>query len=141
MFVVPIQLLASFCLPPMSSVVLYGLVRGPPGETSPFSVGSAGPVPCVLCGGGGLLPFTASAIGFAFLVYAAAAPTVVLLIGCPMEDAVLRGVRFHPVSVKFLPADFSGLRAVCPVPLAVPVALSGSAPGVLAGGGVFPRTC
>ena len=123
----------------MKSIKIKSLVREATGKTSTKSLRKDGLVPCVLYGGGQVLHFTATEIGFKDLVYTAAAHTVVLDFGENKKNAILQDIQFHPVSDKILHADFYELYDDKPVTMDIPVELSGSAPGVLNSGGVLSR--
>ena len=121
----------------MKSIKIKSLVREATGKTSTNSLRKDGNVPCVLYGGGEVLHFTATEIGFKDLVYTAAAHTVVLDFGDKKKNAILQDIQFHPVSDKILHADFYELHDDKPVTMDIPVELSGSAPGVQNSGGVY----
>tara|TARA_B100000497_G_scaffold120458_1_gene148978 strand:- start:1585 stop:2268 length:684 start_codon:yes stop_codon:yes gene_type:complete len=123
----------------MKSIKIKSLVREATGKTSTNSLRKDGNVPCVLYGGGEVLHFTATEIGFKDLVYTAAAHTVVLDFGDKKKNAILQDIQFHPVSDKILHADFYELHDDKPVTMDIPVELSGSAPGVQNSGGVLSR--
>ncbi len=123
----------------MKSIKIKSLVREATGKTSTNSLRKDGNVPCVLYGGGEVLHFTATEIGFKDLVYTAAAHTVELDFGDKKKNAILQDIQFHPVSDKILHADFYEIHDDKPVTMDIPVELSGSAPGIQNSGGVLSR--
>tara|TARA_B100000902_G_scaffold11405_1_gene13913 strand:- start:188 stop:886 length:699 start_codon:yes stop_codon:yes gene_type:complete len=123
----------------MKSIEIKSSIREATGKKSTNLVRKEGNVPCVLYGGGEILHFSATEIGFKNLVYTAAAHTVVLDFGDKKKNAILQDIQFHPVTDKILHADFYELDDNKPVTMEIPVELSGSAPGVMNSGGILTR--
>ena len=118
----------------MKSITIKGSERESVGKVATKAVRNAGAVPCVLYGGGQPVHFSAEEKEFKSLVYTPNAHTVVIDLGGKKFDAVLQDIQVHPVSDKILHIDFFQLKDDKEITMEVPVKVTGTSPGVLAGG-------
>ena len=118
----------------MESVEIIGFKRANLGKKDAKSLRTKSEVPCVLYGGKDQVHFSAPMILFRELVYTENAYFVELNIEGEIRKAILQDIQFHPVSEMILHADFLELFDDKEVKLEVPVKVSGTSPGILAGG-------
>ncbi len=91
-------------------------------------------VPCVLYGGEKPVHFSADLSSFKALIYSPDSYLVNLDIDGEKVLAVLQDSQYHPVNESLLHVDFLQISENKPVTIEVPVKLTGTSPGVLAGG-------
>lgn len=119
----------------MKSITIKGSERENVGKASVRAVRDAGMVPCVLYGGSQPVHFKAEEKAFKNLVYTPNAHTVVIdLEGGKTFNAIIQDIQFHPVSDKILHIDFYELNEKKEIAIEVPVKITGTSPGILAGG-------
>jgi large subunit ribosomal protein L25 len=119
----------------MKSITINGSQRESVGKVATKALRNAGKVPCVLYGGDNPLHFSADELAFSKLVYTPNAHTVVIALeDGSTHNAILQDIQFHPVSDKILHIDFYRLFDDKEVTMDIPVAVKGTAPGVMAGG-------
>lgn len=119
----------------MKSITIKGQERESVGKKATKALRDAGMVPCVVYGGDQPVHFTAEDKAFKNLVYTPNAHTVVIELNTGKKiDAILQDIQFHPVSDKILHIDFYQLRDDREILMEVPVKITGTSPGVLAGG-------
>ena len=119
----------------MKSITINGSQRESVGKVATKALRNAGKVPCVLYGGDNPLHFSAEELAFSKLVYTPNAHTVVIALeDGSTHNAILQDIQFHPVSDKILHVDFYRLFDDKEVTMDIPVAVKGTAPGVMAGG-------
>ena len=119
----------------MKSITIKGSERESVGKAATRAARNAGMVPCVLYGGDQPVHFTAEEMSFKNLVYTPNVHTVVIdLEGGKQFNAVLQDIQFHPVNDKILHIDFYQLHQDKEITMDVPVKITGTSPGVLAGG-------
>ncbi len=119
----------------MKSITIKGQERESVGKKATKALRDAGMVPCVVYGGDQPVHFTAEDKAFKNLVYTPNAHTVVVDLNTGKKiDAILQDIQFHPVSDKILHIDFYQLRDDKEIMMEVPVKITGTSPGVLAGG-------
>lgn len=118
----------------MKSITIKGSERESVGKAATRTVRNAGMVPCVLYGGNQPVHFTAEEIAFKNLVYTPNVHTVVIELAGNTYSAILQDIQFHPVSDKILHIDFYELKDDKEITMEVPVKITGTSPGVLAGG-------
>lgn len=118
----------------MKSITIKGSERESVGKVSTKAVRNAGMVPCVIYGGEQPVHFAAEAKEFKNLVYTPNVHTVVIELEGKTVEAILQDIQFHPVSDAILHIDFFQLDATKEITMEVPVKVTGSARGVLAGG-------
>lgn len=119
----------------MKSITINGSQRESVGKVSTKALRNAGKVPCVLYGGDNPLHFSAEELSFSKLVYTPNAHTVVIALeDGSTHNAILQDIQFHPVNDKILHIDFYRLFDDKEVTMNIPVAIKGTAPGVMSGG-------
>jgi len=118
----------------MKSITIKGSERESVGKAATRTLRNAGMVPCVLYGGDQPVHFTAEEIAFKNLVYTPNVHTVVIELPSGTFNAILQDIQFHPVSDKILHIDFYQLKDDKEITMEVPVKVTGTSPGVLAGG-------
>ncbi len=119
----------------MKSITIKGSERESVGKASVRAVRDAGMVPCVLYGGSQPVHFKADERAFTKLIYTPNAHTVVVeLEGGKSYNAIVQDIQFHPVSDKIQHIDFYELNDNKEITMEVPVKVTGTSPGVLAGG-------
>jgi len=119
----------------MKSITINGSQRESVGKVSTKALRNAGMVPCVVYGGDKAVHFSAAELAFSKLVYTPNAHTVVIALDNGTSiNAILQDIQFHPVSDKILHIDFYQLFDDKEVTMNIPVTISGTAPGVMAGG-------
>ena len=118
----------------MKSITIKGSERESVGKAATRTLRNAGMVPCVLYGGDQPVHFTAEEIAFKNLVYTPNVHTVVIELAGGTQNAILQDIQFHPVSDKILHIDFYRLQDDKEITMEVPVKVTGTSPGVLAGG-------
>jgi large subunit ribosomal protein L25 len=91
-------------------------------------------VPCVLYGGEKPVHFSADLSSFKSLIYSPESYLVNLDIDGQKVLAVLQDSQYHPVNDSLLHVDFLQISENKPVVIEVPVKVTGTSPGVLAGG-------
>ena len=122
----------------MKSITIKGSKRESVGKVATKALRNADKVPCVLYGSKTPIHFSANELDFSKLVYTPNAHTVVLDIdGGQKINAILQDIQFHPVSDKILHVDFYQLSDDKEVNMEIPVAIEGSAPGVMLEGGTL----
>lgn len=122
----------------MKSITIKGSKRESVGKVATKALRNADKVPCVLYGSETPIHFSANELDFSKLVYTPNAHTVVLDIdGGQKINAILQDIQFHPVSDKILHVDFYQLSDDKEVNMEIPVAIEGSAPGVMLEGGTL----
>ena len=119
----------------MKSITIKGSERENVGKKATKAVRDAGMVPCVIYGGDQPVHFAAEEKAFKNLVYTPNAHTVVIELNSGKKaDVILQDIQFHPVSDKILHIDFYALKDDKEIMMEIPVKITGTSPGVLAGG-------
>lgn len=118
----------------MKSISIKGQKRESVGKSVTKAVRNAGLVPCVIYGGDKPVHFTAEEKAFRNLVYTPNVHTVAVDLGDQKVDTILQDIQFHPVTDRILHIDFYQLNQDKEITMDVPVKVTGSAKGVLAGG-------
>ena len=125
----------------MKSITIKGSQRESVGKVATKALRNAGKVPCVLYGGDKPIHFSADELSFKKLVYTPNVYTAMIELESGEKlSAILQDIQFHPVTDRILHIDFYQLFDDKEVTMNIPVALVGSAPGVLNGGTLrFPN--
>ncbi len=119
----------------MKSITIKGSERESVVKKATKALRDAGLVPCVIYGGDQPVHFAAEEKAFKNLVYTPNAHTVVIeLNNGKKADVILQDIQFHPVSDKILHIDFYALKDDKEIVMEIPVKITGTSPGVLAGG-------
>jgi large subunit ribosomal protein L25 len=118
----------------MKTIEINGSVRKELGKKSSKELRKANNVPCVIYGGKENIHFYTHENNFKNLVYTADAHLVNLKLEGKEYSLVLKDIQFHPVSDRILHVDFTEVAVNKPVTIAIPIKVSGTSVGVLAGG-------
>lgn len=109
------------------------------GKQSTKLLRSENQVPCVMYGGDEIVHFHAHAGDFKNLIYTNHVYLVELDIDGKKYSSILKDIQFHPVTDAIYHIDFVQISEDKPSIVALPITLSGSCVGVLAGGKVRQR--
>jgi len=119
----------------MKSITIKGSQRESVGKAATKALRNAGKVPCVLYGGEKPIHFSADEIAFKHLVYTPNVYTAMIeLENGDKFEAVMQDIQFNPVTDRINNIDFYQLFEDKEITMNIPVKLTGSAPGVIAGG-------
>lgn len=119
----------------MKSITIKGTQRESVGKAASKALRNAGQVPCVLYGGDSVLHFSAPELAFKGIVYTPNVYTATIeLEGGKSYTAILQDIQFDPVSDKLIHIDFYQLHDDKEITIEVPIQITGSSPGVMAGG-------
>lgn len=119
----------------MKSITIKGSQRESVGKASSKALRNAGQVPCVLYGGENVVHFAADEAAFKSIVYTPNVYTAAIdLENGKKFDAIIQDIQFDPVSDKIIHIDFYQLYDDKEVTIEVPIKVTGSSPGVMAGG-------
>jgi len=118
----------------MKTAQLSGSSRTNVGKKDATAVRNAGMVPCVLYGQGEQTHFSVKRNDIEKLVFSPDVYKVELDIDGKKASAIIRELQQHPVKDNVLHVDFLELSDSKPVRIALPVRLTGSSRGVMAGG-------
>jgi len=121
----------------MKTIQIKGTFRTELGKKGSKQVRKEGGVPCVIYGKDGNVHFHAPELSFKNLIYTHQAHLVEVLIDDKVFNAVLKDIQFHPVSDRILHIDFVQISEDKPVTISIPVTVTGTSAGVLAGGKLF----
>jgi len=119
----------------MKSITIKGSQRESVGKAATKALRNAGKVPCVLYGGDKPIHFSADEIAFKHLVYTPNVYTAMIeLENGDKFKAIMQDIQFNPVTDRINHIDFYQLFDDKEITMNIPVKLTGSAPGVIAGG-------
>lgn len=118
----------------MKTIEIEGSFRTELGKKGSRKIRKSGGIPCVIYGKEENIHFFADEKSFKNLIYTHEAHLVKLLIEGKEFNAVLKDIQFHPVSDRILHTDFIQISEDKPVVISVPVTVTGTSAGVLAGG-------
>lgn len=113
---------------------LSGSVRSNVGKKDAKAVRDAGQVPCVLYGRGTQTHFSVKDIAIEKLVFNPDVFQIELDIDGKKSTAIIQELQQNPITDKVMHVDFLELDENKPVKVALPVRLTGSSRGVMAGG-------
>ncbi|HLN21432.1 MAG TPA: 50S ribosomal protein L25/general stress protein Ctc [Bacteroidales bacterium] len=118
----------------MKTIEIKGSFRTELGKKGSKQIRKQGGVPCVIYGKEENIHFYADELSFKNLVYTHEAHLVKIIVDTQEFNAILKDLQFHPVNDKILHADFVQITEDKPVVIAIPVTITGTSAGVLAGG-------
>ena len=118
----------------MKTAQLSGSVRTNVGKKDAAEARRAGLVPCVLYGQGEQTHFAVKRIDIEKIVFSPEVYQVELDIEGKKANGIIRELQQHPTKGTVLHVDFLELSATKPVRVGLPVRLTGSSKGVMAGG-------
>ncbi len=118
----------------MKVAQLSGSSRANVGKKDAKALRDAGQVPCVLYGQGTQTHFSVKDITIEKMVYNPDVFQFELDVDGKKTKAIIQEIQQHPVTDKVMHVDFLELDDKKPVKVALPVRLTGSSRGVMAGG-------
>lgn len=118
----------------MKSIFVSGSPRENVGKKDAKALRLKGLVPCVLYGGDEQIHFSANEKDFKPLLFTPETHTVEIEISGKKYNAILQDVQYHAINDRLLHVDFLNVDESKPLVIAIPVTVSGVAPGVREGG-------
>ena len=119
----------------MNTVSLSGSLRENVGKKDTKALRKAEMVPCVMYGAGvDQVHFATSEKSFKKILFTPETYIVDFDINGKVYKTILQDVQYHPVTDRVLHADFLIVTEDKPITVTLPVALQGSAAGVMRGG-------
>ena len=118
----------------MKSVSISGSIRENVGKKDAKAQRKQGLVPAVLYGGEKQIPLLVKEVEMNNLIYSPEVKYVELNVEGKTYNATVQELQFHPVTDRLLHVDFLESVPERAVTIAIPVKITGTAPGVLRGG-------
>ncbi len=118
----------------MKSIAISGSPRENVGKRDAKELRYQSLVPAVLYGGATQTHFSVSAADLKPVVYTPDVHFIDLEVSGVKSQAVIQDIQFHPLTEQILHVDFLLLDPKKPITVEIPVKLTGSSPGVKAGG-------
>jgi large subunit ribosomal protein L25 len=119
----------------MKTVSLSGSLRENVGKKDTKALRKANLVPCVMYGNGEeQVHFATESKNFQKILFTPETYVIDFNIDGKVYKTILQDVQYHPVTDNVLHADFFIVKEDKPVTVSLPVALEGSAAGVMRGG-------
>ena len=119
----------------MKTVSLSGSLRENVGKKDTKALRKAEMVPCVMYGSGEeQIHFATAEKNFKKILFTPETYVIDFEINGKIYKTILQEVQYHPVTDRVLHADFLIVKENKPVTVTLPVALEGSAAGVMRGG-------
>lgn len=118
----------------MKTIEIKGSFRPALGKKNSKQIRKEGNIPCVIYGKEKNIHFHTHENSFKNLIYTPEAHLVKLNIDEKEFNVVLKDIQYHPVSDKILHCDFVEIFDNKPVVIDIPISVSGTSAGVLAGG-------
>ncbi len=123
----------------MKNVSLSGSLRENVGKKDAKKHRKLGKVPCVLYGGKEQIHFIAEERDFKDIIFTPDVHIINLTLNGKKVDAILQDIQYHPVTDRILHVDFLEIFPGKQVVIAIPIALEGTAPGVIKGGRLIKK--
>lgn len=118
----------------MKSIAISGSPRENVGKRDAKELRYQGMVPAVLYGGAEQTHFAVSAADLKSVVYTPEVHFIDLEVAGKKAQAIIQEIQFHPLTEQILHVDFLQLDQKKAVTIEIPVKLTGTSPGVKAGG-------
>ena len=118
----------------MKSIAISGSPRENVGKRDAKELRYQSQVPAVLYGGPTQTHFSVSAADLKPVIYTPHVHFIDLEIAGVKSQAIIQDIQFHPLTEAILHVDFLLLDPKKPVTVEIPIKLTGSSPGVKAGG-------
>ena len=118
----------------MKTVSLSGSLRENVGKKDAKQHRREGKFPCVIYGGKEQIHFTLDRLAFDKVLFTPDVYVIKIEVDGKTYDTILQDIQYHPTSDEVLHVDFMELIPGKPVTIALPVSLTGTAPGVVKGG-------
>src|SRR5690606_34511943 len=123
----------------MKSIAISGSLRENVGKRDAKELRYEGKVPAVLYGGEKQYHFAVSAADLKSLVYSADVHFIDLDLDGQKFSAIVQEMQFHPLNDLIRHIDFLQLDEKKEVTMNIPVALTGTSPGVRGGGKLLQK--
>lgn len=123
----------------MKTVSMSGSLRANVGKKDAKAIRRSNGVPCVLYGGKEQIHFSVEDTSFKDVIFNPEACFIALNIDGKEHRAILQDVQYHPVTDKILHVDMLELDEKREITMAIPIKISGTAPGVLRGGKLIQK--
>ncbi len=118
----------------MKAVSISGSIRENVGKKDAKALRKQGLIPAVIYGGEKQIPVVVKENDMKALIYTPEVKYAELSVEGKVFNATIQELQFHPVTDKLLHVDFLEAVPTRPVTIAIPVKITGTAPGVLRGG-------
>ncbi len=118
----------------MKTFTIISKKRTDLGKASTKTLRSQKQIPCVMYGGEETIHFTADEAEVKKLIYSSEVFLIELELEGKKYKAVMHELQFHPVTDKVLHIDFIQIIENSPAVVSLPIRLTGSSKGILAGG-------
>ena len=118
----------------MKTVSLSGSLRENVGKKDAKALRKAELVPCVLYGGDKQIHFATEAKNFKKILFTPECYIINFTIDGKSYNTILQDIQYHPVTDAVMHADFLLVKDDKPITVVLPLAIEGSAPGVMRGG-------
>jgi large subunit ribosomal protein L25 len=118
----------------MKSIAISGSLRENVGKRDAKELRYQSMVPAVLYGGPTQTHFAVSAADLKPVVYTPDVHFIELEVAGVKSQAIIQDLQFHPLTEQILHVDFLLLDPKKPITIEIPIKLTGSSPGVKAGG-------
>ena len=118
----------------MKSIAISGSPRENVGKRDAKELRYQSLVPAVLYGGATQTHFSVSAADLRPVVYTPDVHFIDITVAGVTTQAIIQDIQFHPLTEQILHVDFLLLDPKKPVTVEIPIKLTGSSPGVKAGG-------
>ena len=119
----------------MKTVSLSGSLRENVGKKDTKALRQAEMVPCVMYGAGEeQIHFATSEKNFTKILFTPETYIIDFDVNGKTYKTILQDIQYHPVTDKVLHADFLIVKEDKPITVTLPIALEGSATGVMRGG-------
>src|SRR6201747_224561 len=118
----------------MKSIAISGSPRENVGKRDAKELRYQSLVPAVLYGGPTQTHFSVSAADLKAVVYTPVVHFIDLTIAGVKSQAIIKDLQFHPLTEQIIHVDFLLLDHKKPITMEIPVKLTGTSPGVKAGG-------
>jgi large subunit ribosomal protein L25 len=123
----------------MKSIEIKASLRKELGKKESNDLRKQDKIPCVMYGGKDNIHFSAIAKDFRHIIYTHDVYLVNLDIDGTKYQALLKDLQFHPVTDAVIHLDFVQVFEDKPVVIELPVTISGTSEGILAGGKLRQR--
>ena len=118
----------------MKTVSLSGSLRENVGKKDAKALRKSEMVPCVLYGGEEQIHFATEAKNFKKILFTPECYIINFTIDGKSYNTILQDIQYHPVTDAVMHADFLLVKDDKPITVVLPLAIEGSAPGVMRGG-------
>lgn len=123
----------------MKKVSLSGSLRENVGKKDAKKHRREGNIPCVIYGGEKQIHFVTNEIKFDKIIFTPEVFLITIDVEGTEYQVILQDVQYHPVTDKVLHADFLELAEGKEIAMGIPVVLTGSSAGVMAGGQLIKK--